>query len=54
MFRLPNVHVLGVKQRVKKFAPNGCLQMVINDDIEILFAHPEALLSKEGRELMST
>ena len=27
---------------------------MLNDDIEILFAHPEALLSKEGRELMSS
>ena len=29
MFCLSNVHVYSVKQRVKKFAPNGCLQMVI-------------------------
>ena len=33
MFRLQDVYVLGVKQRVKKFAPNGCLQMVIHQPV---------------------
>ena len=29
-FCRPNVYVWSVKQRVKRFSPNGCLQMVVN------------------------
>ena len=28
--------------------------MLMNGDVQIVFAHPEALLSKEGRDLMNS
>ena len=46
-----SVHEGSIDDKMKLTSPSAKL---INGDVQIVFAHPEALLSKEGRELMNS
>jgi len=46
-----SVHNESIDDEMKLTSPSAKL---INGDVQIVFAHPEALLSEEGRELMNS
>ena len=54
VFRIPSDKHESLFNSEKSSMQSTNVSNMLNDDIEILFAHPEALLSKEGRELMSS
>ena len=54
VFRIPSDKHESLFDSEKSSTQSTNVSNMLNDDIEILFAHPEALLSKEGQERMSS
>lgn len=54
VFRIPSDEHESLFDGEKSSTNSTSVSIILSDDIEIVFAHPEALLSKEGRDLMSS